>query len=205
MSSDMLKAFLCAELGELWDAERVMLCVLPQVVAQVKDAQLGRIIRARMPLVQLHSEHVQRLLAGYSAEEERSCARIRRLASDYGRMCSGTTNIDEAAALQLLRMDDYSIAAGTFAFRCSRAVGDLTTAMTLDGMIGEKQGSRESLAESAIGSRAISQLIVATRKRTFPRNHPFRPIIDDGVDRAHSVANDSRHSPHTLRTAEIAL
>jgi ferritin-like metal-binding protein YciE len=148
MHAEMLRSFVQAELGELCDAERVHLAALPHMATVVRDARKQRMIRSRIPQAHLHAEQLHELLANYADSDSRSCGRIRQLVRSYERAClAPAVDADEAVVAHLLRMDDYLIAASTFALRCAEAIAETPCAMKLGEILAAKECAREALTE----------------------------------------------------------
>ena len=204
MHADMLRSFIRAELGELLDAERVHLAVLPHMVTVVRDARKQRIIRTRIPQARLHSEQLHEVWEANNARgAERSCGRIRQLVRSYERACGAlSTDADEVAVSHLLRMDDYLIAACTFALRCAEAISETPTALTLSGILAAKQCAREALAECS--ARAVFRRTgESSSQRTLNRHRPSSVKVEN-LDNASAIFDDVRHSPHSNDTTATA-
>lgn len=197
----MLRSFVRSELAELWDAERVHLTVLPHMVTVVKDVRKQRMIRSRIPQAHLHAEQLHQLLKTSDARDDaRSCSRIRQLARNYERASIAIpAEMDELAVVHLLRMDDYSIAALTFALRCAEAIADTSVALTLTSVRAERYCARDALAECSASPDVFRGSSEFGLCGTSNRHRPTVTVLVDGRDGA--VFDDVRHAPHITDAA----
>lgn len=199
MTPNMLQAFVCAELGELWDAESQVSQHLPHMVQRVRDGRTRRLVRSRVDQSQLHAERFDELLKFYGhSANSRSCARVRQSLSEYERrIADPLLDPDEVVVSQLMRIDDYSIAACTFAVRCAEAVADVAGAMTLTGIIAEKHAAKEALSEcSRMLVRTHGSLAATASTCASNRHRTWRAADElESHEQRYSVVNSPRHSP----------
>jgi ferritin-like metal-binding protein YciE len=189
----MLKSFVAAELGDLWDAEREILRILPRVAARLRDAHARSLVLERIPLSEVHERCFRTLLELHRhPEKTRACARVRQLAGDCDRVCNDACYPrDSVLVSKLLRTDEYSLAACILASRCAEAIADISTVLALAGIIAEKHASRAALLEHAARSEPTGSADSPAGARHCPRRWPD----DDWQASPISALDHPRHSP----------